>query len=245
MDFQEIIDKERDMLLTAEQKYGNHFTACMDFVMLMQDFLKEIKPDAFIFSLFLSQIRKHIILSLLSTLRNHHIQAMLVLRQVFEAGAKGAYAIAFPDEGKFFQKDAKGILFEPKGLTKECYDWLEKNYPTGTIPLKNLKNTINKSCAHANGIYAFQNLIGLDEKRIGIDFSFFDKEDIDKTKVDLWFIGNVAMGIMDLFYGVNTGRNLLTFSPDFVVRLKRYEKNAGEVKKELMSKERFKRYLVN
>lgn len=241
--FSEIIDKEKEMLLNAEEKYGEYHHNCFAFIDLMQDFVKETKPDAWIFALFLSQIKKHIVLSFFSALRQHHIQAMLDLRQVFEAGAKGAYSIAFPEHQKFIQTKSNDTAFEPEGLAKEAYDWLEKNYPKGTEPLKKLKKTINESCAHANAIYAFQNF-ELSKKTRGFEFSFFDKDDSDLVKTDLWFIGNVAMGLMDLFYGVNQGRNLITFSPDFITRLKQYEVVGNKLKAEMMSKERFARFKI-
>lgn len=241
MDFDKIIDKEREMLLTAQERYGEHFSNSFSFVTLMQEFIVEVRPTAWVFALFLSQVRKHLVLSFFSALRRHHIQAMLDLRQVFEAGGKGAYAIAFPDEGKFVQKDDRGTLFEPRGLPKECYEWLGENYPEATLPLKKLKNIINESCAHANAIFAFSNFeMAKGTKRI--EFTFFDKEDADLVKVDLFFVGNTAMGLMDLFYGVNQKRNLITFSPDYIARLKDYELVGNKLKEEMMCKKRFSRY---
>lgn len=239
MNFQEIIDKEREMLLIAEGKYGEHYRNSFNFVILMQEFIAQAKPKVLIFALFLSLVRKHLVLSFFSALRQHHIQAMLDLRQVFEAGAKGAYAIAFPDENKFVQKGGKGTLFEPKGLSKECYMWLGKNYPEQALPLEKLKSIINKSCAHANAIFAFPNF-KMTGKRC--EFTFFDKDDVDLVKVDLWFVGNTAMGLMDLFYVVNQERSLITFTSDFITRLKDYEAVGNELKQELMSKERFSRF---
>lgn len=109
------------------------------------------------------------------------------------------------------------------------------------LPLKRLKKTINESCAHSNAIYAFQNFeLGKEVRRF--EFLYFDKDDSDLVKGDLWFIGNVAMGLMDLFYGVNQGRNLITFSSDFVARLKQYEVIGNKLKNEMLSKERFSRF---
>ncbi len=242
MFFSELIEKEKEMVLQAEEKYGEYFRNCFNFITLIQDFIKETQPDAWIFVLFLSQIKKHAVLSFFSALRQHHIQAMLNLRQVFEAGAKGAYGIAFPEEGKFIQKDANGIAFEPEGLVKEAYNWLEVNYPIGTKSLKILKKTINESCAHSNAIYAFSNFaLGREERQF--KFSFFDKDDPDLVKGDLFFIGNVLMGLMDLFYGVNKNRDLITFSSDFISRLKQNEIVGKKLKIEMMSKERFSRFI--
>lgn len=230
--FDELIEKERELILTGD-KYGEHFQNCLNFILLIQNFIKEAKPEAWVFAIFLSQIRKHIVLSFFSTLRLHHIQAMLVLRQVFEAGSKAAYAIAFPDEKKFVQTDFQGVAYEPKTITKEVYDWLEKNYPEGSMPLKRLKNLINESCAHSNAIYAMQNFkLGNITKKF--QFSFFDEENPKLVKGNLWFIGNAAMGLMDLFYGVNKNRNLIIFTDDFVKLLKQYEAVGNRLKTEIL-----------
>lgn len=237
MTFAEIIDKEREMLLTAEEHYGEYYTNCFNFVTLMQGFVTEGKPKAWIFALFLSQSTKHLVLSFFSVLRRHRIQAMMDLRQVHEAGAKGAYSIAFPDESKFVQAADRGTIREPKRLPKECYGWLENNYQKQAASLKEMKQKINENYAHANAVMATQTY---NMTKKGFEFTFFDKEDTDLVRADLWIVGNTAMGIMDLFYGVNQDRNIITFSPDFVTRLKNYEAVGTKLKDELLSKERFK-----
>lgn len=111
----------------------------------------------------------------------------------------------------------------------------------GKYSLKKLKKIINESCAHSNAIYAFHNF-DIAKKLRRIELPFFDKNDIDLVKTDLWFIGNTAMGLMDLLYGVNTNHNLITFCPDFVKRLKAYEATGEKLKVELMKKERFSKF---
>ncbi len=240
-----LINEEKKLVLEAGEKYGDYYYNCLNFIVLMQNFITEAEETAWIFNLFFSQIKKHIVLSFLSVLRRHHIQAMLDLRQVLEAGAKGAYAIAFQlDEDKFIKIDENGTAFEPEEL-KKMYNWLEQNYPESARSLKELKSTINKSCAHANIINAFQNF-KVDEEEKNFEFSFFDEDDIDLVKVDLFFIGNIAKGLMDLFYGVNQkqNQNLITFSLDFRKQLKQYEAIETKLKSEIISKERFAKFLT-
>ncbi len=57
---------------------------------------------------------------------------------------------------------------------------------------------------------------------------------------DLWMIGNVAMGLMDLFYGVNKGRDVIKFIDEFIPRLKDLEKQNNKLKAEMMRSPRFK-----
>ena len=57
---------------------------------------------------FLSQIKKYHTLALFSVARLHHIQAMLNLRQVLEAGVNAAYGLANPNQDDFVIKNASG-----------------------------------------------------------------------------------------------------------------------------------------
>lgn len=233
INFKQIIEKEKDMLLEAETKYGSHFKNALDFVALAQDFIKQAKPKAWIFSLFLSQFRKHLVLSFFSALRLHHIQAMLDLRVVMESGANAAYAIASSHQDDFVITLPDGTLDAPRGLSDKRYRWLEEKYPKGSEAIKNLKGIINRTSAHSNLIYAFSNWEFVKEERV-FKFSYFDKE-VDKlVKTDLWQIGNVAMGLMDLFYGVNLDHKTLIFSEDFVPRLKKYEATNNALKQEIL-----------
>ena len=75
---------------------------------------------------------------------------MMNLRQVLEGGACAAYAIANTVPGDFADTDENGILNPSKELTKKRYDWLSKHFPTGSTDIRNMKQTINDSAAHAN-----------------------------------------------------------------------------------------------
>lgn len=107
--FGEIIDSEREMFLTASERYGDFFINASEFNVLLNEFIKSVDPDRFIFAMFLSQIRKHTTLALFSAVRLHHIQAMMNLRQVLEAGSCAAYAIANIDKSGFADEEASYI----------------------------------------------------------------------------------------------------------------------------------------
>lgn len=236
----EIIEREKQMVLNGAQRYGDFFIVSSEFDNLLQHFVKSVDPDRYIFTMFLSQIRKHHLLALFSSLRLHHIQAMMNLRQVLEAGTLAAYAIANTDEKDFADIDENGMIeFSNKKLDKKRYRWLETHFKDGAGVIERMKKIINKSAAHANIVYAHHNF-NFDSKEGKFITPFFDIEDDYLVKTDLWQIGNVAMGLMDLFYGVNMELSVIKFIDDFIPRLKQLEKKNLEQKFEMMNHERYK-----
>ncbi len=238
--FGEIIDSEREMFLTASERYGDFFINASEFNILLNEFIKSVDPDRFIFAMFLSQIRKHTTLALFSAVRLHHIQAMMNLRQVLEAGSCAAYAIANIEKSGFADIDENGFLDPSQKLTGKRYKWLEENYPAGSTAIYNMKNSINNSSAHANIVYAHNNF-SFDEKTGKFSTPFFDKEDEFWVKTDLWQIGNIIMGLTDLFFGVNKDLDVIKFTDDFVPRLKDLEKENHRLKAMMMETDRFKK----
>lgn len=244
MDFEqstigEILDSEREMVLKGAERYGEYFVNAADFNHLLNEFLVSINPDRFIFAAFLSQVRKHHTLALFSAIRLHHTQAMMDMRQVLEAGACAAYAIANTDTADFADANDQVIVNPSDTLTKKRYKWLEENYEKCSDAIKNMKGLINSSAAHSNIVYAHTNF-KFDTTTGKIDTPFFDFEDEYHVKTDLWMIGNVIMGLMDLFYGVNKGRDVIKFADDFIPRLKTLEKQNKKLKNEMMQTDRYK-----
>ncbi len=233
---QDIIDNEHEMVMKGDERYGDFYINATEFNDLLQNFLESVDMSRYIFTAFLSQVRKHITLALLSTVRLHHVQAMMDLRQALEAGVCAAYAIANPDQEDFVNLGENGILDAPQDLMLKRYKWLEENYIAGSNPIKNMKDMINKSSAHANLIYAYNNF-DFNSKKDENHFitPFFDIEKEYLVKTDLWQIGNIAMGLMDLFYGVNKNLNAIKFVDDFMFRLKKLEVENHKLKNEMIS----------
>lgn len=236
---EDILESEKQMILCGEERYGAYFKNAVEFNNLLGEFIKSIDPECFIFAMFMAQIKKHNTLAIFSTLRLHHIQAMMDLRQELEAGSCAAYAIANPDQSGFAGVEENGIINSSQELTNKRYKWLEDNFKKGSDAIKNMKSEINKSTAHSNIIYAHNNF-RLDDKNCKFVTPFFDIEDEYLVKTDLWQIGNIAMSLMDLFYGVNQNLWVIKFTDDFIPRLKKLEIENHRLKNELMSLDRFK-----
>ncbi len=242
--FKDIIKEENELILNAEKKYDTYFKNAANFNCLLQDFIKSVDPDRWIFIVFLSQIRKHHTLALFSTVRQHYVQACMDLRQVIEAGINAAYGIACSDEKDFMIKTEENIIQTPKKLFKKRYKWLEKNYITQSNFLKNQKEIINRSISHSNIVYAFINFDNSKLKKNKYLLSFFDKEDDYRVKTNLWFIGNLALGLMDLFFGINKDYSHIKFSNDFIDRLKKLEEENKRLKTEIMKNPRYVRAIA-
>jgi len=236
MTFQDLIDEENKLLLEAENKYGKEYINCLNLVSLLQNFIKSTKLESWIFNIFLSYIRKHIVLSFFSTLRLHHVQSDANLRQVLEATSLACYALIHADKENFMKDDDN---FKDDILNKS-YKWLEQKYPDASRAIKISKDQINSSCSHASLAYAFQEFqLGRDK----FSYSFFDKEDNDLIKAYLWNIAHISGNIMDITYGVNRDCNMLIFTDDFVSKLREYRKINEEIKIESLKKEKFKKHL--
>lgn len=237
--FGDILDSEKEMVIKGCERYGKFCVNASEFNSLLNSFLKSIDRDRYIFAAFLSQVRKHHTLALFSALRLHHVQAMLNLRYALEAGACAAYAIANPDPKDFADVDECGLLNPSKKLAEKRYEWLNKNFEAGSKAIQRIKKNINDSAAHSNIVYAYKNFnFNIESKKF--DTPFFDIEDDLHVKTDLWMIGNIAMGLMDLFYGVNKGLNVIKFIDDHVSRYKALEQENMAQKEEMINNPRVK-----
>jgi hypothetical protein len=240
----EIIESKREMILAGEKRYGKYFVNAADFNELLNSFIKSInEPRKFIFVAFLSQIRKHHTLALFSAVRLHHIQCGLNLRQALEAGAWAAYAMAHEDRNKFCEADTKGILLIPDRLKMAKNNWLDANFKVKSDEIKKLKDLINKSIAHANIVYTFQNFEMKPASDLGFHIPFFDFDDEYKVKNDLWFIANIALGLMDLFYEVNQQYRVFQLVDGFNVKFKQLVDQNNALKVEMMQHPRYKKYV--
>jgi hypothetical protein len=105
--------------------------------------------------------------------------------------------------------------------------------------MKKMKGLINGSSAHANILNSF-NSFTFNSELGRLEIPFFDIKDDYVVKGDLWQLSNITMGLLDLFYGVNSKYNSITFKADFGIKLKSLEATNHEIKFEMMNSLRFK-----
>jgi hypothetical protein len=117
----EIIGSERLLVLEAPERYGAFYTNALDASVFLSHFIKSLDPDRFVFGRYYSQVKKHHLLALFSTVRLHQVQSTMDLRQVLEAGSCAAFAIVNPDPSHFVTEDKNGLLNSSQKLTGNAY----------------------------------------------------------------------------------------------------------------------------
>ena len=236
----DLIETEMRLALEAPQRYGKyyrHAAECSGFFSL---FPKSIDPDRAIFASLHALAKKHHTLALFSTVRLHQVQSAMDLRQVLEAGAMAAFAIANPEPHHFVEKDKRGLTNWSKKLTRRIYAWLDRECGAASQAIKEMKGLINETTAHANPIYTI-NIFDIDEKERVFLTPFFDLEDDHHVRADLWRIGRVGIVLLDLFCRVNEARNVIKLVDDFVPRFEALAEQNAALHAEMTSTERYKR----
>ena len=236
----EIIETERLLVANAHERYPIYYPHALEASLFLSNFVKSVDADRSVFAMFLSQVKKHHTLALFSTVRLHQIQARMNLRQVLEAGACAAFAIANPGHENFVDTDDQGILDPSQKLAKKRYDWLDAHYSAGSDAIKNMKATINESTAHANLVYTHNNF-RFNDRGDSFDAPFFDVEDTHFVKTDLWMIGRVAVILLETFYGVNQSRNVIKLVDDFLPQFTQLSRDNEILHGEMTATERYKR----
>lgn len=237
----EITRTEHELLEEAPKKYGEFFNHAIESYKLLQSFVITIKDEGWLFVAFLSHLKKHHLLGLLSTVRRHHVQFVMNLRQVIESGTNASYALGNPNPEDFALSTPEGILETPEKLKNKRYKWLGENYSKGSTAIKQMKKLMQSS-SHSNIIDAHRTFkYEAKDKIVQLKTPFFDFENDFQVKSNLWSLANMAMGLMDLFYGINLKYKIITFSPNFIKDLQLLEKENKRLKKAITDTPRFKR----
>ena len=236
---EEIWESERLMLLGAKERYGQYWTHARTTTVFLSRCITAINHDRMMFGHFFSHMKKHHTLSLFSAVRLHKVQAMMDLRQVLEAGASAAFALAKPEREHFADADDREILDPSQPLTKKRYAWLDTSYPAKSQWIKETKNNINQSAAHAN-IVSASNVFRVNDAADQASAPFFDIEDDYHVKCDLWLIAAVALTLMDLFAEVNDPLKVIEFNPDFLGAMRHYAAENNALLDEMKQTGRFK-----
>ena len=236
---EEIWGSESRMLETAKDRYGDHWSHARGCTVFLSRCIISFDVSRMMFGHFFAHLKKHHTLALFSAARLHKVQSMMDLRQVLEAGASAAFAIANPQPEHFVDVDARGILDPSQPLTKKRYAWLDSNYSDKSQWIADTKRKINESAAHANLVSA-NSVFRVNDAGDLANAPFFDVEDDHHVKTDLWLISCVALTLMDFFYGVNLQHNALEFVGGFSETLQRYAAANTALRDQMMQTDRYK-----
>jgi hypothetical protein len=232
------IDAENTLAKNAPERFGRYYENALGLSWLLANFPKRVDHSRELFVRWLAQARKHHALALLSIVRLHAVQGAMDLRQVLEAGAYAAHALANHDVDVAKLMDDDGFLKPTSG--RAAYQWLDQNYPAGSSQLKSIKGMINETLSHANLVNT-QNNFRYSGDGQSMEASFFDTEDDHLVKTRLWQAGNVAQGIIDLFWGVHLQHGGVEFRDDFEPRFRQLAEENASLRGEMMATERYRK----
>lgn len=147
---------ENKLVGEAEADHGEYMTHATDTLDVLMQFIEWPTVPCTEFLIFVSQMKKALLLSLISTVRQHRVQAMMNLRYFVETTCHAAYGLAHKGHEHYTRQD--GELLGPKALSQRVYPWLTREDASKSAELKRIKDEINSEMAHANllnGVYTF------------------------------------------------------------------------------------------
>ena len=236
---EDLVESERQMVLGAEARFGKYWVAARESSILLSRCIDAIDEDRMHVGRFNAILKKHHLLAIMSTVRLHKSQPMWNLRQVLEAGAHAAFAIANPDDEHFFEWE-DGLPVLSKKPTRKRYDWLEQNHKALSDAIKAKKDRLNESQTHAN-VVTSHSVFRIEGDQVHAPF--FDIEDEFHVKLDLWLAMAIALDMMKLFREVNQGRNVIKFVENFDLHLATLEERTVALWNEIGATERMQRAL--
>lgn len=156
--------------------------------MIMSTSVVSVSAHNGVIAAFMLAIQKSVALAFLSYIRAHTAQAEFNCRQAIEFTALTAYVLANPEIELLDHSDPANPTFPPtKRLAGKAYKWLEGEEPELNGFLKDFKDRINDSTAHAS-IYVthltvdMASLAGDGDVFTG---SFFDNLGLNETRAFL------------------------------------------------------------
>jgi len=131
------------MALDGEARYGRHYKHAREATVYLSLCIVGVDWDhSDTFGRLFALLKKHHMLAFLSAIRLHKVQAMMNLRQVLEAGAAAAYAIAHPGVHGFVEIDSFGIMDPSQKLVGKRNRWLDEKYPAKSNWIRETKDRI-------------------------------------------------------------------------------------------------------
>ncbi|MET4312695.1 hypothetical protein [Bradyrhizobium sp. RT4b] len=193
--------EEHQKLVDAEQRYGNAFINAYNTTVLLSNLMMWPLVDCDLFIRFYSQMKKYHSLCVASTVRLHRVQAKMDLRYFLESTANAAFSLAHTDTQNYFDLQNNRIG-DAQRATLKAYKWLEITYPGHSNFMKELKAEINEQTAHAHVVNSQHNFDLVAGQRAEIVTSYFDFEDDELVKLDLWVGAKAGLHAIDLILSV-------------------------------------------
>jgi hypothetical protein len=190
MQLRTLIRHEEQILHESLRNNEDILANVEDLIRLLSDVVITEDKRAVSFYFLSSQVSNDLTLCLLSSLRRHETQSKLMKRQAIERACLAAYSLIQPDIEKFLGQDENGAKPVEKTL-KSSFKYIQKEFPSHSHRLKQIKDMINSFYAHGNMFNSF--------RKEG-NINFFDKRDPLIQRTLFWEIGYLACVIFDLWF---------------------------------------------
>lgn len=204
--FWDIVEQENLSREKASDRYWNYFEHACEAMSLFWNMFESLDLEKHLFVAYYWHMQRHLMLWLLSSIRQHHVQVWMNLRQVLEAWARSLYSMGNTSADEFYEFDENWALLSDKKKREKLEDkrneWLNANYPEDSKIIKRLKKLINETTAHCNITYVISNF-NISQNWSEYALPFFDEYNEFTVKNDLWFIGNLVRWFVWAFICVN------------------------------------------
>jgi hypothetical protein len=201
MSIEEFSHIEHQMVVGAEERYGDYFAVARDVTLLLSNIMAWPTKDCDLFIRFLSQMKASHTLCLMSLIRQHRVQAKMTLRYFLESTVHAAFSLVHVDTTNYFDT-AGGDKHDPQKASRAAYTWVGANFKKHSEEIKRVKDLINEQTAHANVYNSFHNFHFEGGEKAAILTSYFDFDDDYWLKVDLWECAQAGLVATDLLLAI-------------------------------------------
>jgi len=213
---------ENDKFQEGLLKYADYFKVVEDILhSLSHGFLGAGQDENRPFFAFYAQACADLQLAVLSTLRQHDVQACLMLRHALESVGLAVYATGFK-----LSVDENEVV-AAFGDKDKVFKWIEAGFPEDSQKLKVLKKKINDNFAHANILTAATRLSEVGDK---LNLHFFDTNSSRLMGSRLYVIAEIGWLAMDLLEkAVTKANNGVAVQPGIIACLRGYSEQIDKV----------------
>jgi hypothetical protein len=194
---QALIDEEQALTADAAARLGAVVHVAETGLALLNTFVVSVGSEHFMAAALQLAIQKTATLAYLSYIRKHHAQAEFNTRQLIEYCALCAYLLAHPEEDMTRSASGSDAFKPPKAMSIRAYKWLHQTRRHHSQILKEAKDQINDTAAHAS-IYMTQFTFDW-QASMGEEFrdSFFDNMEIDAERLYVMSFARVVLIVID------------------------------------------------
>lgn len=233
-----LLQREAELFHSADLRLGWPVAMARDATLLLSNFMASVSADRHVFVRCMAVIKVHHTLAYMSTLRLHHVQSMMNLRQVTEATPSAAFALAHPELDLIDSET--GLVRCPKKISAKSYKWIGQAFPRHSSDLKMVKDIINEESSHFNIVNSTLLVTEPAEGEVW-RADFFDLEDSHFELTDLWLSTQLALCSINLMIEVAKVHGGFVLAIDAEARAKNIQVQADKLRADLMNSKRHQR----